>query len=136
MAVDPRQVIAGVLTVTMFVMLGNMIKRDHFGSIQVCTFYLTIATSHCLPTPPSLRQLPFLLFIQSLTWELGSHLLCLLVSVTMKSVHSKIKSWNLFSTPSCDLFFLFWPIFQQCSAIAASIFFALILFHDKVETHF
>ncbi|MCD7470987.1 hypothetical protein HAX54_011244 [Datura stramonium] len=30
MAVDPRQVVAGVLTVTMFVMLGNMITRDHF----------------------------------------------------------------------------------------------------------
>lgn len=35
MAVDPRQVVAGVLTVTMFVMLGNMIKRDHFDSLQV-----------------------------------------------------------------------------------------------------
>ncbi|CAA0821190.1 O-fucosyltransferase family protein [Striga hermonthica] len=32
MAVDPRQVLAGVLTMTMFVMLGNMIKRDHFDS--------------------------------------------------------------------------------------------------------
>lgn len=30
MAVDPRQILAGVLTVTMFVMLGDMIKRDHF----------------------------------------------------------------------------------------------------------
>ncbi|KAI5679545.1 hypothetical protein M9H77_00772 [Catharanthus roseus] len=35
MAVDPRQVVAGVLTLTMFVMLGNMIKRDHFESPQV-----------------------------------------------------------------------------------------------------
>ncbi|GFZ08179.1 O-fucosyltransferase family protein [Actinidia rufa] len=34
MAVDPRQVLAGVLTVTMFVMLGNMIKRDHFDSVE------------------------------------------------------------------------------------------------------
>ncbi|KAL7162863.1 hypothetical protein ACSBR2_043188 [Camellia fascicularis] len=32
MAVDPRQVLAGFLTITMFVMLGNMIKRDHFDS--------------------------------------------------------------------------------------------------------
>ncbi|KAI8529767.1 hypothetical protein RHMOL_Rhmol12G0250900 [Rhododendron molle] len=32
MAVDPRQVLAGFLTVTMFVMLGNMIKRDHFDT--------------------------------------------------------------------------------------------------------
>ncbi|KAL6496885.1 hypothetical protein OROGR_028814 [Orobanche gracilis] len=30
MAVDPRQLLAGVLTLMMFVMLGNMIKRDHF----------------------------------------------------------------------------------------------------------
>lgn len=30
MAVDPRQVLAAFLTVTMFVMLGNMIKKDHF----------------------------------------------------------------------------------------------------------
>ncbi|KAL3632814.1 hypothetical protein CASFOL_025798 [Castilleja foliolosa] len=30
MAVDPRQILAGVLTMTMFVMIGNMIKRDHF----------------------------------------------------------------------------------------------------------
>lgn len=28
--VDPRHILAGVLTVTMFLMLGNMIKRDHF----------------------------------------------------------------------------------------------------------
>ncbi|KAL6996134.1 arginine--tRNA ligase msr1 [Sarracenia purpurea var. burkii] len=34
MAVDPRQVLAGFLTVTMFVMLGNMIKRDHFDSVE------------------------------------------------------------------------------------------------------
>ncbi|XP_020083157.1 uncharacterized protein LOC109706623 [Ananas comosus] len=35
MAVDPRQVLAGFLTISMFVMLGNMIKRDHFDSIDV-----------------------------------------------------------------------------------------------------
>ncbi|KAM3267628.1 hypothetical protein P3S67_032046 [Capsicum chacoense] len=35
MAVDPRQVLAGVLTITMFVMLGDMIKRDHFDSLSV-----------------------------------------------------------------------------------------------------
>lgn len=28
--VDPRQVVAGFLTLSMFVMLGNMIKHDHF----------------------------------------------------------------------------------------------------------
>ncbi|KAH7515400.1 hypothetical protein FEM48_Zijuj10G0022500 [Ziziphus jujuba var. spinosa] len=33
MGVDLRQVVAGILTLTMFVMLGNMIKRDHFDSV-------------------------------------------------------------------------------------------------------
>ncbi|KAI3711925.1 hypothetical protein L1987_70474 [Smallanthus sonchifolius] len=32
MGIDPRQIVAGVLTVTMFVMLGDMIKRQHFDS--------------------------------------------------------------------------------------------------------
>ncbi|CAM8940808.1 unnamed protein product [Rhodiola kirilowii] len=35
MGFDFRQVVAGFLTITMFVMLGHMIKRDHFDSIQV-----------------------------------------------------------------------------------------------------
>ncbi|KAK8918291.1 hypothetical protein KSP39_PZI021016 [Platanthera zijinensis] len=30
MAVDPRQILAAFLTISMFAMLGNMIKRDHF----------------------------------------------------------------------------------------------------------
>ncbi|XP_030470932.1 protein MANNAN SYNTHESIS-RELATED 2 [Syzygium oleosum] len=34
MGVDLRQVVAGVLTITMFVMLGQMIKRDHFDSVE------------------------------------------------------------------------------------------------------
>ncbi|XP_059458642.1 protein MANNAN SYNTHESIS-RELATED 1-like [Corylus avellana] len=34
MGVDLRQVVAGILTLTMFVMLGNMIKRDHFDSAE------------------------------------------------------------------------------------------------------
>ena len=38
MGVDLRQVVAGVLTLTMFVMLGNMIKRDHFDSVEVNPF--------------------------------------------------------------------------------------------------
>ncbi|ONM56039.1 O-fucosyltransferase family protein [Zea mays] len=33
MAVDPRQVVAGFLTLSMFVMLGNMIKHDHFSPV-------------------------------------------------------------------------------------------------------
>ncbi|KAL6560042.1 hypothetical protein OROGR_005159 [Orobanche gracilis] len=38
MAVDPRQLLAGVLTLMMFVMLGNMIKRDHFDDAHVYPF--------------------------------------------------------------------------------------------------
>ncbi|KAM6561881.1 hypothetical protein CsatB_021879 [Cannabis sativa] len=38
MGVDLRQVVAGILTLTMFVMLGNMIKRDHFDSAVGETF--------------------------------------------------------------------------------------------------
>ncbi|OWM81910.1 hypothetical protein CDL15_Pgr007949 [Punica granatum] len=34
MGVDLRQVVAGILTITMFVMLGNMIKREHFDSVH------------------------------------------------------------------------------------------------------
>ncbi|CBI25299.3 hypothetical protein VitviT2T_014315 [Vitis vinifera] len=34
MGVDPRQILAGFLTVTMFVMLANMIKREHFDSVK------------------------------------------------------------------------------------------------------
>ncbi|KAE8699338.1 exocyst subunit EXO70 family protein [Hibiscus syriacus] len=34
MGVDLRQVVAAVLTLTMFVMLGQMIKRDHFDSLR------------------------------------------------------------------------------------------------------
>ncbi|XP_022720870.1 uncharacterized protein LOC111278536 [Durio zibethinus] len=34
MGVDLRQVVAGILTLIMFVMLGQMIKRDHFDSLQ------------------------------------------------------------------------------------------------------
>lgn len=32
MGLDLRQVVAGILTMTMFVMLGNMIKQEHFNS--------------------------------------------------------------------------------------------------------
>ncbi|CAM8903969.1 unnamed protein product [Rhodiola kirilowii] len=35
MGFDCRQVVAGFLTITMFVMLGHMIKRDHFDSVHV-----------------------------------------------------------------------------------------------------
>lgn len=45
MGVDLRQVVAGVLTLTMFVMLGNMIKRDHFdNSLQVSTPSFSLGT--------------------------------------------------------------------------------------------
>ena len=45
MAVDPRQVVAGFLTLSMFVMLGNMIKHDHFSPVTEVYF---------LPSPLSL----------------------------------------------------------------------------------
>ncbi|KAI3463165.1 hypothetical protein Pfo_019828 [Paulownia fortunei] len=48
MAVDPRQVLAGVLTVTMFVMLGNMIKRDHMDSINPAIQNTNKASDHAL----------------------------------------------------------------------------------------
>ena len=35
MGVDLRQVVAGILTITMFVMLGQMLHRDYFDSLQV-----------------------------------------------------------------------------------------------------
>jgi hypothetical protein len=35
MAVDPRQLVAGFLTLSMFLMLGNMIKHDHFSTAEV-----------------------------------------------------------------------------------------------------
>ncbi|KAK4479220.1 hypothetical protein RD792_014731 [Penstemon davidsonii] len=48
MAVDPRQVLAGVLTLTMFVMLGNMIKRDHFDSVHPTVHNTNKASEHGL----------------------------------------------------------------------------------------
>lgn len=44
MAVDPRQVLAGFLTISMFVLLGNMIKQDHFDSVEVHFLETKIAT--------------------------------------------------------------------------------------------
>lgn len=38
MGVDLRQVVAGILTITMFVMLGQMLHRDYFDSLQVIFF--------------------------------------------------------------------------------------------------
>ncbi|KAH7674737.1 GDP-fucose protein O-fucosyltransferase protein [Dioscorea alata] len=34
MAIDPRHILAGILTLAMFAMLGNMIKKDHFDSFD------------------------------------------------------------------------------------------------------
>lgn len=33
--VDVRQLVAGMLTLSMFIMLGNMIRKDHFGTAIV-----------------------------------------------------------------------------------------------------
>ncbi|KAI0511119.1 hypothetical protein KFK09_011742 [Dendrobium nobile] len=35
MAVDPRQILGAFLTISMFAMLGNMIKRDHFDAYKM-----------------------------------------------------------------------------------------------------
>ncbi|KAJ0242221.1 Protein MANNAN SYNTHESIS-RELATED 1 [Hirschfeldia incana] len=35
MGIDLRQVVAGILTITMFVMLGQMLHRDYFDAVQV-----------------------------------------------------------------------------------------------------
>jgi len=48
MGVDLRQVVAGVLTLTMFVMLIHMIKRDHFDAVDVrisCSFFFIAVSS-------------------------------------------------------------------------------------------
>jgi len=44
MGVDLRQVVAGILTITMFVMLGQMLHRDYFDSLQVIFFADTFFT--------------------------------------------------------------------------------------------
>lgn len=50
MGVDLRQVVAGILTLTMFVMLGNMIKRDHFDSVEV-SLLTPFTHSQCRHSP-------------------------------------------------------------------------------------
>ena len=42
MAMDPRQVIAAILTLSMFAMLGNMIKKDHFDTFQVSSPFVPL----------------------------------------------------------------------------------------------
>ncbi|KAI8544813.1 hypothetical protein RHMOL_Rhmol08G0324100 [Rhododendron molle] len=67
MAVDPRQVLAGFLTVTMFVMLGCMVKRDHFDSLEAnhsgapsdYDFDNVKTTQHNIETLPSMSNGPW-----------------------------------------------------------------------------
>ena len=42
MGLDMKQVVAAVLTLTMFVMLANMIKRDHFDPEVIFSHILLI----------------------------------------------------------------------------------------------
>ena len=42
MAMDARQVIAAILTLSMFAMLGNMIKKDHFDTFQVSLLFVPL----------------------------------------------------------------------------------------------
>jgi hypothetical protein len=52
MAVDPRQVVAGFLTLSMFVMLGNMIKHDHFSpGTEVCSPSKDLPVPLSVPSP-------------------------------------------------------------------------------------
>lgn len=46
MAVDPRQVLAAFLTISMFAMLGNMIKKDHFDNAEVGLPTLSSESDH------------------------------------------------------------------------------------------
>lgn len=51
---DLRQVVASLLTFSMFMMLGNMIKRDHFDSIEVSFslfFFFMITLNTCKYIP-------------------------------------------------------------------------------------
>lgn len=41
MGVDLRQVVAGILTITMFIMLGQMLHRDYYDSLQVSSLLPT-----------------------------------------------------------------------------------------------
>ncbi|KAH7529390.1 hypothetical protein FEM48_Zijuj05G0179200 [Ziziphus jujuba var. spinosa] len=45
MGVNLRQDVAGILTLTMFVMLGNMIERDHFDSVEKYLLILCLKNS-------------------------------------------------------------------------------------------
>ena len=108
MAVDPRQVVAGFLTLSMFVMLGNMIKHDHFSPV----------TEVCFPLPLSLS----LSFPGS-----GGRLLVLDLVACSKSVCSEDQSFV--STNPCCLgdggsdwgigsvvgLCLPWPVCAECS---------------------
>lgn len=48
MAFDPRHILAGILTLTMFVMLGDMIKRDHFDATHPKVHETNKASNHGL----------------------------------------------------------------------------------------
>lgn len=91
MGVDLRQVVAAVLTLTMFVMLGNMIKRDHFDSLQVTPFSLHIFLS-----------LPHYLFISISIFTLHTHhnihttllFFCLISYLEIPCLHSQTWAWR------------------------------------------
>ncbi|KAF8760433.1 hypothetical protein HU200_010169 [Digitaria exilis] len=61
MAVDPRQVVAGFLTLSMFVMLGNMIKHDHFSSSTELDFLKKILGCYEAEVSIAIGKLPCIL---------------------------------------------------------------------------
>jgi hypothetical protein len=55
-SMELRQAFAGLLTLSMFIMLGNMIKKDHFD-------YAVEDVSHSLPSPMIISLITFFFFI-------------------------------------------------------------------------
>jgi hypothetical protein len=51
-SMELRQAFAGLLTLSMFIMLGNMIKKDHFD-------YAVEDVSHSLPSPMIISLITF-----------------------------------------------------------------------------
>ncbi|KAL5699627.1 hypothetical protein ACHQM5_030503 [Ranunculus cassubicifolius] len=58
MAMDPRHALGAVLTFTMFALLGNMIKKDHFDAVQVALPDVSVKFDANKITEESLVSLP------------------------------------------------------------------------------
>lgn len=133
MGMDPRQLVAGVLTITMFVMLGNMIHREHFREytpplLQVWFLHL----SHPLYILSSYRFLlnlqSFLLTFTCLSLYVYTHLLLVHKDYTFEwinkdqflwSPHYWIYNWNC---SRCASFaFQYDPLLCVCVCVCESV---------------